>query len=152
MKTATGSAKKTFLNSCGMASLSRALFYTLCALGKPFGGIRPRRIYNMLAKRGFEKKPCFKKHTDRWGNEFVLSPHLFLDRQIMISGQYDLSLHLFLRNILKPGMICMDIGANIGAITITMARSVSATGMVHAFEPVPPGFSAFAKSCPDQQA
>ena len=38
------------------------------------------------------------------------------------------------RKVLKPGDVAIDIGANIGALTIPMARLVGETGRVYAFE------------------
>ncbi|MBI4494140.1 MAG: FkbM family methyltransferase [Chloroflexi bacterium] len=40
-------------------------------------------------------------------------------------------------NILQPGMVLFDVGANQGLFTIVAAQAVGPTGMVHAFEPVP---------------
>lgn len=41
----------------------------------------------------------------------------------------------FLRRLLRPGQQVIDIGANFGAYTLSMAQAVSATGRVWAFEP-----------------
>lgn len=41
----------------------------------------------------------------------------------------------FLRRWLKPGMRCVDIGANYGVYTLTIAKSVTPSGIVYAFEP-----------------
>jgi len=42
------------------------------------------------------------------------------------------------RKVLKPGDICIDVGANIGAFTVPMAQLVGKHGEVHAFEPCGP--------------
>lgn len=41
----------------------------------------------------------------------------------------------FVRRFLQPGMVALDIGANIGIYTQVMARIVGPTGRVHAVEP-----------------
>lgn len=41
----------------------------------------------------------------------------------------------FLRRLLQPGQRTIDIGANYGVYTLTMARTVGASGCVWAFEP-----------------
>lgn len=41
----------------------------------------------------------------------------------------------FLRHAIKPGMHVIDIGANLGVYTLTMAHAVGQTGHVYAFEP-----------------
>lgn len=43
----------------------------------------------------------------------------------------------FLRRALRPGDVCVDVGANIGYFTAVMAARVGPSGAVHAFEPVP---------------
>jgi FkbM family methyltransferase len=42
-----------------------------------------------------------------------------------------------LRKLLRPGMTAIDVGANVGALTLTCARAVGPTGSVFAFEPEP---------------
>jgi len=44
-----------------------------------------------------------------------------------------------LERIVKPAWVCLDVGANIGAITLPLARLASA-GHVHAFEASPTAF------------
>jgi FkbM family methyltransferase len=44
---------------------------------------------------------------------------------------------LLLDKLLRPGMVVMDVGANIGEITLTSARRVGNLGRVYAFEPMP---------------
>lgn len=45
-----------------------------------------------------------------------------------------------LKVLCKPGMTCIDVGANIGIFTLQMAHHVGTTGRVFAFEPVPDFF------------
>lgn len=115
--------------------LSRIGFKTLCIIGKHFGGIRPRRVYHWLARRGHTAAD-FRWVRNRWGYRLNLSPHFFLDRQIISFGEYDPILHRLIQKYVLPGMICMDIGANIGEMTLHMAKRVGETGKVFAFEPV----------------
>jgi len=46
-----------------------------------------------------------------------------------------------LQSICEPGMTVLDIGANKGVTTVTLARAVGGTGRVWAFEPVPESFA-----------
>ena len=41
------------------------------------------------------------------------------------------------RDIVKPGMVVVDVGANLGLYTLHAARLVGAAGRVHSFEPTP---------------
>jgi FkbM family methyltransferase len=66
-----------------------------------------------------------------------LSPSLFMDRIILVQGEYDCVLHRVLDRLIAPGMTCLDVGANIGDVTLYMARLLNTSGHVFAFEPVP---------------
>jgi FkbM family methyltransferase len=52
-------------------------------------------------------------------------------------GTYEAELQEALRSQAKPGMVCYDIGANIGYISLMMARLSSPGGEVHSFEALP---------------
>lgn len=43
----------------------------------------------------------------------------------------------FMHAVIRPGMIVMDVGANIGIYTQFLSRRVGNAGQVHAFEPAP---------------
>jgi FkbM family methyltransferase len=51
--------------------------------------------------------------------------------------QYEPKLHALLRQIIQPGWVCVDVGANIGIITCNLAAMVGSTGKVFAFEAFP---------------
>lgn len=53
---------------------------------------------------------------------------------------YELPLQLIIKNYLKPGDVFVDIGANIGMITLTAAKYVGENGIVHSFEPNPEAY------------
>jgi hypothetical protein len=112
------------------------LFKVACVLGRPIHGLRPRRMYDWLARYAY-KKPVFSWIKDEWGCEMRLAPYYYLDRQIIAFGSYERDLHLYLEQFLKPGMVVLDIGANIGSMALHMARCVGLTGKVLAFEPAP---------------
>ncbi len=65
-------------------------------------------------------------------------PYFFIDRHIIAFGEYEAGLQRLMERSIRPGMTCLDVGANIGAITIPMARLVGPQGKVVAFEPNPP--------------
>lgn len=46
----------------------------------------------------------------------------------------------WLAHFVRPGDVVLDVGANVGYYTTRLARLVSSTGRVHAFEPVPETF------------
>lgn len=52
-------------------------------------------------------------------------------------GSYEPEETGLIGRLVKPGMVTMDVGANIGYFTVLMAHLVGPTGCVHAFEPNP---------------
>jgi len=117
--------------------IGRAVFEILRVAGKTIGGVRTTRVHHWIARKSY-KSPSFRWARDRYGFEFYLSPHFFLDRIVLISGVYDVILHETMNYFLKPGMICFDVGANIGTVTLHMSKLVGPYGRVFAFEPVTP--------------
>ena len=123
-----------------MKAFYQKAFWTLAFLGKPFGGIRPHRIMHWIAHRGFGRSDVVSGKTyqvrSAWG---LLKVHPFyhLDREVIVSGCYDRPLHRFLAGYVKRGMIVLDVGANIGEVTIHMSKLTGPEGRVYAFEPAP---------------
>lgn len=67
----------------------------------------------------------------------LITPYVLLEQQDWFEDEIK-----FLRGMLKPGQKVIDIGANYGVYTLSMAHAVGATGCVWAFEPAsraPPG-------------
>jgi len=48
--------------------------------------------------------------------------------------------------IVRPGMVAVDVGANVGVHTLRLARAVGAAGRVHALEPEPGNFRLLARA------
>lgn len=59
----------------------------------------------------------------------------YIGRSLDLYGEYVNGESEIFKKFLQPGMFVMDIGANIGVHTVTMAKLVGATGAVIAFEP-----------------
>uniref|UniRef100_B0T6Y9 Methyltransferase FkbM family n=1 Tax=Caulobacter sp. (strain K31) TaxID=366602 RepID=B0T6Y9_CAUSK len=60
-----------------------------------------------------------------------LSAHLLLD------GYWEIWVTRVMADLVKPGMVCVDVGAHLGYYTLLMADLVGTSGRVHAFEPNP---------------
>jgi FkbM family methyltransferase len=122
-----------------VAAAARPLFRAAVAVGRPIGGIRPRRVYDWLGRLAY---PSLEFHwrRNRWGDELYLSPHYHIDRNILVFGTYDADLHQAIEHLVQPGMVCFDVGANLGEVALHMARRAGSGGQVHAFEPAPPIF------------
>lgn len=52
-------------------------------------------------------------------------------------GSYETKKQRVVASVLRPGMVCWDIGANVGFYTLLIAELVGSTGKVFAFEPLP---------------
>jgi FkbM family methyltransferase len=60
---------------------------------------------------------------------------------IFVFGLFERETACALKNLVTPGSIVLDIGANIGAHTLNLGRLVGPTGKVYAFEPTTYAFS-----------
>jgi len=58
-----------------------------------------------------------------------------IDLYIYLFGEFEIQTSVALRRIVQPGNRVVDIGANIGAHTLTLANLVGPAGKVFAFEP-----------------
>ncbi len=58
-----------------------------------------------------------------------------ISRTIFCTGEWEPGELQFIRSYVKPGMLAVDVGANIGVHTLTLAACVGANGAVHSFEP-----------------
>lgn len=65
------------------------------------------------------------------GNDAGLAPHLIMD------GFWEIAVTRQFTQYIKPGMHCVDVGANFGYFTLLMSGIAGSTGKVHAFEPNP---------------
>ncbi|MGA2990554.1 MAG: FkbM family methyltransferase [Candidatus Korobacteraceae bacterium] len=58
--------------------------------------------------------------------------------RIMWTGEYEAPLIRFLQTHSTDGWICFDVGANVGAVALALAKYAGDSGKVFAFEPGPP--------------
>ena len=65
---------------------------------------------------------------------------------VMAMGRYEPECVDFVRRALRPGMRCLDAGAQTGFYTCLMASLVGQTGTVHAFEPMPENYRVLLKN------
>jgi FkbM family methyltransferase len=59
----------------------------------------------------------------------------YVIERAMLSGRYDPQTVSIIRRMVKPGNICLDVGANVGAIAFAIAQQCGPSGKVFAFEP-----------------
>ncbi|WP_345785450.1 FkbM family methyltransferase [Thalassobacterium maritimum] len=82
---------------------------------------------NLLGK---PMQGTFKRNTFNW----QLDLREVIDFMIYISGGFESYLSRFIRLNVREGDVVMDIGANIGAHTLTMGQSVGSKGRAYAVE------------------
>jgi FkbM family methyltransferase len=58
-----------------------------------------------------------------------------ISRSIFSTGEWEPGELRFIRSYVRPGMVALDVGANIGVHTLTIAECVGPRGAVHSFEP-----------------
>jgi FkbM family methyltransferase len=90
----------------------------LCSAVPMTGGVVLCRVlgrYKMLVDEG----------------DFGLAPHLLLE------GCWESWVTEVVLDCARPGMVAVDVGANLGYFTLLLAECVGAAGHVHAFEPNP---------------
>lgn len=61
----------------------------------------------------------------------------YLGRAVYLFGDLDPKVTWVLRQVLKPGDIVFDVGANLGLLSLLTAKLVGPAGHIHAFEPNP---------------
>jgi FkbM family methyltransferase len=73
----------------------------------------------------------------RDGSSIYINLDQYIGRSIYYFGDFDPKITWVCRQVLRHGDTALDIGANIGLVTLCMANLVGKSGTVHAFEPQP---------------
>ena len=71
----------------------------------------------------------------RYGKLMYLLNDAYIGRSLDVYGEYSEGEIDLFRQLLRPGDVAIDVGANIGALTVPLARLVQPGGAVVAFEP-----------------
>ena len=68
---------------------------------------------------------------------FRLSRKYRLESELLYRGAFDEKSLLYFMRLLRAGDVCLDVGANVGALSLSMSHRVGQNGRVIAFEPGP---------------
>ena len=71
------------------------------------------------------------------GAEILVPLNDYIGRAAFYVGDFDRKISAVIRQIVRPGDQVLDIGANIGIVTLYLAKLVGPQGAVHSFEPNP---------------
>lgn len=115
-------------------AIIRTLFKTICRLYPREHGkysILMRVYFRHLAPR----TSTMVVSTLRFGIRMRLDITEYLQTHLYVFGDYELPTIRFLRSVLKPGSVCLDVGAQMGYLTLAMATSANKQTIVHSFEP-----------------
>lgn len=78
---------------------------------------------------------CFIVSTLRYGIKMRLDISEFLQAHLYLFGSYELPTVRFIRSIMRSGDVAIDVGAQIGYLTLAMATSSNGNVRVISFEP-----------------
>jgi FkbM family methyltransferase len=70
----------------------------------------------------------------------------YIGRMVRFFGDLDPAISAVVRSLLRPGDLAIDVGANVGVITLDMASIVGSRGRVVSFEPIPDLFALLTRS------
>lgn len=96
-----------------------------------FGILRPLRKMGLAAARHW---PWAVKANIATGRTIYVDLRSSLGRGIYMKGEFDPNVFAPLHQVLRPGDIFLDIGANIGYYSMLALDLVGPSGQVHAFE------------------
>jgi FkbM family methyltransferase len=82
----------------------------------------------------FENAPLRMKAC-RYGTLMYLANDTYIGRSLDLYGEFSEGEAQLFQQIVRPGMIVVDIGANVGVHTVCLAKATGTSGRVIAFEP-----------------
>ncbi len=71
------------------------------------------------------------------GRVYLPSDNRATTPNVMQTGDFEPELHAYIRSVVPEGGFAVDVGANLGILTVALARAVGESGRVIAIEPVP---------------
>src|SRR5258706_14000830 len=77
----------------------------------------------------------FKTVVGRHGTFSYLPNDMFVGRSLDLYGEFSEQETVLFQQLLPPGAVAVEAGANLGALTVPIAKAVGPTGKVFAYEP-----------------
>ena len=73
----------------------------------------------------------------RHGKFSYFAEDTFVGTSLDLYGEYSEAEVDGVKILLKPGDVVIEVGSNIGTLTVPMARAIGPTGVLHSYEPQP---------------
>ncbi|MDX2193482.1 MAG: FkbM family methyltransferase [Gemmatimonadales bacterium] len=115
-----------------VAMSAPAARWCLHHLPPPLDRLAWRVLHRLHARHGVRLEA-----TATWGGRFRCDLRDLVDSRIYYAGVWEPSVTALLTQLLRPGDVFIDIGANIGYDSVLAARLVGPSGRVVAIEPSP---------------
>lgn len=93
-----------------------------------------------LALSLVKSKPKAIASNAKDGRRFISDLTTGMEEMLFFLGEYEPFISGVARRLIRPGDVCLDVGANFGWYTTMMATLSGEAGEVHSFEPVPQTF------------
>jgi FkbM family methyltransferase len=122
-----------------MNAVHRDLTDSLASLSRKLAQTRVRKVAELLFRYYPAKRGVTTIHDFDGDLSIILDRGSYISSAIYWSGHHSLPAVRFLRDYLRPEMTLVDVGANIGEITLLAAKKLT-EGRVLAFEPRPEVF------------
>lgn len=108
----------------------------MCIQIRPWYFFRPRQVLRRLCL-GRNPRLERKQVMTAWGGLLELDTHRLIGRAIDTTGIFDLAVSELLLRLTDPGSKVVDIGGNIGYMSVLLALKASPGGELSVFEPHP---------------
>src|SRR5258708_28290529 len=119
------------------SATTRMMRFGLNTIPRSYAGIFVRRFPRFVPYLD-ERDVVITLDNAYFGHaRFRVSRKYRVEGELLYRGAFDEKSLLYFMRLLHRGDVCLDIGANIGALSLSMAHLVGATGHVVAFEPGP---------------
>lgn len=118
-----------------MPTVSQSLIANLTRYYPFYSGCASIANKSLIQKLAGESTESVWSHVP--GGEVLASLNDYVGRSAFYMGDLDRKLTWICSQIIRPGDTVLDIGANIGIVTLWLSKLVGQTGQVHAFEPNP---------------
>ena len=112
----------------------------------PFIRGRGKLVNSRLWKQSMSQLENVVCTTITGGSLLFIYSRDFIGRMVYFFEDLDPKVTWVCQRILRPGDIMIDVGANVGLISIIAARLVGKTGTIHSFEPQPSLLDLFQQS------